>query len=61
MHRQPAVKTASWVIVSRATGRAVYETYQASVAAKVNTDAYEVCTIMEWLQLIKREPERVLL
>jgi hypothetical protein len=34
--------TASWIITETATGRAVLETWQASVAAKVNRDRYTV-------------------
>jgi hypothetical protein len=41
--------TASWVIVDRATGSAVLETFRASVAAKVNTERYEVVPILDWL------------
>jgi hypothetical protein len=49
------MKTASWIVVSRETGRAVLETYSASVAAKVNTVAYEVLPVLEWLHLLNRE------
>jgi hypothetical protein len=39
----------SWTIVSRETGKAVLETWQPSVVAKVNTDKYEVLTTYDWL------------
>ena len=39
----------SWIIVSRATGAPVLETWQASIAAKVNRAAYEVFTAAQWL------------
>jgi hypothetical protein len=46
---------ASWVIVDRRTGEAIFETYSASVAAKVNVAKYEVVTILEWLQRINAQ------
>ena len=42
--------TASWVVTDKATGAAVLETWQASVAAKVNRDRYDVTPVMEYLQ-----------
>lgn len=48
----------SWVIVNKATGRAVLEVWQASVAAKVNRAAYDVFAALEWLQRINLEPTR---
>ena len=44
------MKTASWIITEKATGRAVLETWQASVAAKVNRDLYDVTPALEYLQ-----------
>ena len=49
------MRTASWIIVNRATGQVVFETFQLSVAGKVNTDKYEVVPILEWLQRINRQ------
>ena len=44
----------SWVVVCRATGQAVMETYQHSVAEKVNQTKYEVLTAYAWLVRISR-------
>lgn len=44
----------SWIIVSRETGSPVLETWQESVALKVNLDRYEVLTALEWLQRFNR-------
>jgi hypothetical protein len=40
----------SWVIVDRATGEAVLETWSRDVAALVNVDRYEVRTALDHLQ-----------
>ena len=40
----------SWIVVSRATGKPVLETWSASVAGAVNLDRYEVLTALAWLQ-----------
>ena len=39
----------SWVIVNRATGKAVLETRNRSVVIAVNEAAYEVLTALQWL------------
>mgnify|MGYP000935815014 CR=1 FL=1 len=39
----------SWVVVNRATGESVLETFSRAVAERVNQDAYEVLTAAEWL------------
>lgn len=44
------IPTSSWVIVSKETGKAVFETYQQTVAEKVNTDRYTVMPVMQYLQ-----------
>lgn len=46
--------TASWVIVSKATGRAVFETFSRRVAAAINLDAYRVVPIREWLSSLNK-------
>lgn len=47
-------KTVSWVFVDLETGKGVYETYSASVAAKVNTKRYKAVPILEYLQNLNR-------
>ena len=44
------LRTASWVIVNKETGVAVFETYQESVTLKVNTDKYVVFPVLQYLQ-----------
>lgn len=40
----------SWIIVSRATGQPVLETFSARLAGAVDTARYEVLTALQWLQ-----------
>lgn len=44
----------SWIIVDRATGEAVLETWSRDVAARVNVDRYEVRTALVHLQRLNR-------
>lgn len=39
----------SWVVIHRATGAAVLETYSPAVARKINRAAYDVVTAAQWL------------
>ena len=39
----------SWIIVSKATGAPVLETHNRAVADKINREAYEVLTALQWL------------
>ena len=45
----------SWVVVSKATGKPVFETYTQGIAESVNTTSYEVLTALAWLQRLNRE------
>lgn len=47
----------SWIIVNRATGQAVLETYQQSVAEKVNQSKYEVLTALQYLVRFNKEAQ----
>jgi hypothetical protein len=40
----------SWIVVSRETGKPVFETFSQRIAGKVNLARYEVLTALEWLQ-----------
>lgn len=44
----------SWVVTRKADGRVMRETWNASVAAKVNRDAYTVETAAEYLGRVNR-------
>lgn len=48
------MRTASWVIVDRATNKAILETFSPTTAAAINTNAYEVLPVLDWLQRINR-------
>ena len=39
----------SWIIVSRATGKPVLETFERRIALAVNQERYEVLTALQWL------------
>jgi len=39
----------SWIIVNRETGKPVFETWQHSVAQKINTIKYEALTAYDYL------------
>lgn len=43
-------KTASWIVVDRATGRAVGEFYDPAIVAKINLDKYEALFALTYLQ-----------
>lgn len=48
------MKTASWVIVSKQTGKPLFETFQASIISKINTAQYEAVPILTYLQQLNR-------
>lgn len=45
-------KSASYVIVSKATGEAVFETFSRKVALAINREKYDVIPIIDWLASI---------
>jgi AAA+ superfamily predicted ATPase len=56
MARVPALEAhcGSWVVVSRATGLPVLETYSRATAERINQTAYEVLTAAQWLGRFNR-------
>lgn len=48
------MQTASWVIVDKATGKALLETFSPRVAEAINTARYKAVPILEWLQSLNR-------
>lgn len=50
------MKTASWVIREKTTGRVIFETWAPAVVARINTDKYEVVPILEHLQSLNGKP-----
>lgn len=47
-------KTASWVIVNKATGVAVFETFNQNTAKAINDKLYKSVPILEYLQDFNR-------
>lgn len=45
----------SWVVISRATGRPVLETFERRTAERINQAAYEVVTAAQWLARFNRQ------
>lgn len=46
--------SASWVIVELSTGQTVFETFNKSLADKVNLNKYKVVPILEYLQSLNK-------
>jgi hypothetical protein len=42
----------SWVIVDKATGKGVFETFNEDVAKAINTTKYDVVEIQEYLETL---------
>jgi hypothetical protein len=49
------MKTASWVIINKQTGAALFETFQASIIPKINTARYEAVPILTYLQQLNQK------
>ncbi len=49
------MKTASWVIREKATGKVLFETFNASIPGMLNTAKYEAVPILEYLQSLNRK------
>ena len=57
MHEQTLTKgdrMASWIIIDKATGKAVLETFNRKVASAINTERYEVVPILQYLYQLNR-------
>lgn len=48
------MKTASWVIRERETGRVICETYNPKAVAALNTARYEAIPILDYLMSLNR-------
>ena len=48
------MKTASWVIVNRATGAAVFETFNENTAKAINEKLYRAIPALEYLQQLNK-------
>lgn len=55
-YTQSLNKIASWAIVELATGEAVFETYNETLATKhLNTAKFKAVPILEWLQSLNKK------
>ena len=45
----------SWIVVSKETGKAVFETWNENVVIAVDETRYDIFTALAWLQKINRE------
>ncbi len=52
--RNYQAESASWVIRELGTGRVLFETFQPSLLAKLNTARYEAVPILEYLGSLNR-------
>lgn len=50
------MRTASWVIVRKDSGTAIFETFDRRVAEALNRDKYEVIPIGQYLASLNRKP-----
>jgi hypothetical protein len=48
------MKTASWIIINKATRQAVFETFNENTAKAVNTRLYEAIPALQYLQQLNR-------
>jgi hypothetical protein len=55
MYTQSLNRTASWVIVNKATNYPVFETFNENTAKAVNERLYKAVPILEWLQSLNRK------
>lgn len=55
MRRNPTEGPASWVVVSKATGEAVFETFQKKLVDKVNLEKYDVMPIHDYLIFVNKK------
>jgi hypothetical protein len=53
------MKTASWVIINKATRKAVFETFNENTAKAVNVRLYEAVPILQYLQEFNRSIKAV--
>ena len=48
------MKTSSWIIVNRATGVAVFETFNENTAKAINEKLYRAIPALEYLQQLNK-------
>ena len=50
------MRTASWAIREKATGKVIMETFSAEVIKKINADKYEAVPILDHLVSLNKHP-----
>lgn len=48
------MKTASWVIKEKSTGKVLFETFESKIVDALNTDKYLAVPILEYLQSLNK-------
>ena len=48
------MKTASWVIVDKQSGKALFETFNQTIANAINQSKYQAIPILEYLQNLNK-------
>jgi hypothetical protein len=46
------MRSGSWVIVNKATGEAVFETFSPKLVSRINAAKYEAVPVLEYLQAL---------
>ena len=54
-HTNSLSKTASWVIVRKSNGAAIFETFEKRTAEAINLNVYDVVPILQYLQGLNRK------
>jgi hypothetical protein len=49
------MKTASWVVVQKDTGKVILETFDPKMVAAINLDRYRVIPILKYLTSLNRQ------
>jgi len=49
------MRTASWIIIEKATGKAVLETFNPKVMEAINTEKYEAIPVLQYLASLNQK------
>ncbi len=52
------MKTASWVIVRKDTGEAIFETFNEKLVSKINHQKFKAVPILDYLQELNRKTKQ---
>ena len=48
------LRTSSWVIVDKITNKAIFETFNETLAIKINVEKYEAVPVLQYLQNLNK-------